>query len=63
MDGAHRWAQVYTADDLPDTRSALAVEPMTAPPNAFNSGDDLIVLEPAGSAGATVMVRWGIRAV
>jgi len=27
-------------------RRALAVEPMTAPPDAFNSGDDLVVLEP-----------------
>jgi aldose 1-epimerase len=27
----------------------LAVEPMTYPPKAFGSGDDLIVLEPGGS--------------
>lgn len=62
MDGAHRWAQVYTADDLPDARSALAVEPMTAPPDAFNSGDDLVVLAAAGSDGDTFSARWGIRA-
>ncbi len=62
LDGAHRWVQVYTADDLPDPRSALAVEPMTAPPDAFNSGDDLTVLSPAGSAGDTVTVHWGVRA-
>ena len=62
LDGHHRWAQVYTADELPEPRSALAVEPMTAPPNAFNSGDDLTVLAPAGSDGDTVTVQWGVRA-
>lgn len=31
------------------TRQALAVEPMTCPPDAFRSGIDLIVLEPAAS--------------
>lgn len=57
MDEHHRWVQVYTADDLPDARSALAVEPMTAPPNAFGSGDDLLVLAP----GELVTLTWGIR--
>ncbi len=61
LDGAHRWVQVYTGDELSEPRSALAVEPMTAPPDAFNSGDDLTVLAPAGSAGDTVTVRWGVR--
>jgi hypothetical protein len=31
---------------------------MTCPPNAFVSGDDLVVLQPKES----VTVRWGIRA-
>lgn len=55
------WVQVHTAD-LPDpeqTRRGLAVEPMTCPPDAFNSGQDLVVLEPGGSHQA----RWTIRAV
>ena len=30
-------------------RKALAVEPMTCPPDAFNSGVDLVVLEPGRS--------------
>ena len=30
-------------------RKALAVEPMTCPPDAFNSGADLIVLQPGRS--------------
>ena len=53
------WLQAYTGDDQPpDTaRTALAVEPMTAPPDAFNSGDDLVVLDP----GATFSAGWGIR--
>ncbi|MEQ7739853.1 aldose epimerase, partial [Escherichia coli] len=37
----------------------LAVEPMTCPPNAFNSGVDLIRLEPGGTCAAT----WSIFTV
>jgi aldose 1-epimerase len=59
MDASHPWVQVYTADDLTPPRSALAVEPMTAPPDAFNSGEDLLVLEP----GETRTLSWGIRAL
>ena len=53
------WLQAYTGDDQPPeaARTALAVEPMTAPPDAFNSGDDLVVLDP----GATFSASWGIR--
>jgi aldose 1-epimerase len=48
---------LYTGDDRPDVnRRSLAVEPMTCPPNAFRSGDDLIVLEPGGSFQGV----WGI---
>jgi aldose 1-epimerase len=38
------WMQLYTGE-LRD-RKGLAVEPMSCPPDAFNSGQDLIVLEP-----------------
>ena len=62
MDEHHGWVQVYTADDLPEARAALAVEPMTAPPDAFNSGDDVIRLAPHGSPGDAVTFTWGIRA-
>ncbi len=59
VDAAHPWLLVYSADDVPATaRRSLAVEPMTAPPDAFNSGDDLVTLEPGGTHRAT----WGIRA-
>jgi aldose 1-epimerase len=58
-DAAYRWLQVFTGDPLEAamSRTALAVEPMTCPPNAFVSGDDLLVLEP----GESVTCRWGIR--
>jgi aldose 1-epimerase len=58
-DGAYRWLQVFTGDPLEPAmrRTALAVEPMTCPPNAFASGEDLVVLGP----GESVSCRWGIR--
>jgi aldose 1-epimerase len=60
MDTANPWLQVFTSDSLePERRrAAVAVEPMTCPPNAFVSGEDLIVLQPRES----VTVRWGIKA-
>jgi aldose 1-epimerase len=53
------WLQVFTGDALsPDRqRRALAIEPMTCPPNAFVSGTDLITLAP----GERVTHHWGIR--
>lgn len=60
VDEHHPWLMLYTADDVPATaRRSLAVEPMTAPADAFSSGEDLRVLEP----GETLAVSWGIRAV
>jgi aldose 1-epimerase len=55
----YRWLQVFTGDPLgPDRRrKAVAIEPMTCPPNAFVTGDDLLVLEP----GQAVTHTWGIR--
>lgn len=38
------WAQVCTGTGL--GHRGLAVEPMTCPPDAFNSGTDLVVLQP-----------------
>ena len=52
--------QLYTGDKAPEVerrRSGLAVEPMTCAPDAFNSGDGLIVLEP----GASHTALWGIE--
>lgn len=64
MDGAHRWVQVYTGDDLGDrARTSLAVEPMTAPPDAFRTGEDLVTLAPAGEEGDEHSSSWGLRAL
>ena len=51
---------MFTGDPLePERRrKALAVEPMTCPPNAFATGDDLLVLQP----GEAVTHTWGIEA-
>ncbi|MGD7786202.1 aldose-1-epimerase, partial [Escherichia coli] len=38
------WVQVYSGEKL--QRQGLAIEPMSCPPNAFNSGTDLLLLEP-----------------
>lgn len=38
------WLQIYSGEKL--NRQGLAVEPMSCPPNAFNSGIDLMLLEP-----------------
>ena len=56
---AYQWVQVFTGDSLPlksRRASGIAVEPMTCPPNSFNSGDDLLVLEP----GQEFAASWGI---
>ncbi|MEV7634409.1 aldose 1-epimerase family protein [Microbacterium sp. NPDC089318] len=55
------WVQVHTADHVIPARHriGLAVEPMTCPPNAFNSGDDLVVLLPEMTHNA----HWSIHAL
>jgi aldose 1-epimerase len=52
-----RWVQVFTPDDHPGRGRAVAVEPMTCPPDALNSGTDLITLAP----GEEWSGSWGIR--
>lgn len=52
------WVQVFTPGDFPGKSGrAIAIEPMTCPPDALNSGTDLIVLP----AGGTWAGRWGVR--
>ena len=50
---------VFTGDGEPTVeRRSIAVEPMSCAPNAFASGDGLVVLPPGGRwTGA-----WGIAA-
>ena len=61
MDDRHGWIQVYTAEKDATPRQAIAVEPMTSPPDAFRSGTDLVVLAPAGTDGDEFSGSWGIR--
>lgn len=56
-DPAFGWVQVYTAPDYPGRGRAVAVEPMTCPPDALNSGVDLVEL----AAGARWTGSWGLR--
>jgi aldose 1-epimerase len=58
-DDRHGWLQLFTADDVGEaSRRSLAVEPMTAPADAFRSGRGLIVLAP----GERVEASWGVVA-
>lgn len=53
------YAQAYTGDTLsPDRirRAGVALEPMTCPPDAFNTGEGLLTIEP----GRTWTGTWGI---
>jgi aldose 1-epimerase len=57
-DESYPYLMLFTGDPLPEVnRRALAVEPMTCPPNAFRTGRDLIRLEP----GQSFTSAWGIR--
>jgi len=53
------WLQLFTGDTLaePHRRRAIAVEPMTCPPNSFVTGQDLIILDP----GQSVAHSWGLE--
>ncbi len=64
MDAHHGWVQLFTGDALPrHARASLAVEPMTAPPDTFRSGEDLVVLAPCGQDGDEHSASWGIRSL
>jgi aldose 1-epimerase len=57
VDECYPYLMLFSGDPLPDVRRrSLAVEPMTCPPNAFRTGEALIVLEPGSSFTST----WGI---
>lgn len=60
QDRDHPFVQVFTTPIFPKNgglHTAIAIEPMTAPPNAFNSGQGLRWVEP----GETWTLGWGIR--
>lgn len=60
LDDAHPWLEIYTGDQVPGEkrRQGVGVEPMTCPPNAFNTGIDTIDIKP----GDTYTGTWGIIA-
>jgi aldose 1-epimerase len=59
VDPQFRYLMVYTGDKLEAVsrrRCAIAIEPMTCPPNALRSGTDLLTMMP----GQVVRARWGL---
>jgi aldose 1-epimerase len=59
VDAAYPYLEVFTGDALPDPgrrRQGLGVEPMSAPPNAFATGQLVADLEP----GSSWVGHWGI---
>lgn len=59
VDESFGYLEVFTADTVPEEkrRGSLGVEPMTCPPDAFRTGEDLVRLAPGESTVST----WGIR--
>ena len=51
--------ELYTGDTLEPgrRRRGLGTEPMTCPPNAFQSGNGVLSLEP----GQSITTTWGVR--
>lgn len=56
QDETCRYVHVFVSTQYPGRSRAVAVEPMTGPANAFNSGDGLRWLSPGGS----FTIEWGI---
>ncbi len=59
VDDWFSYLMVFTGDTVdPATRRrcSVAIEPMTCPPNALNTGRDVIVIEPGHDVGG----RWGV---
>lgn len=51
------WLHAFTGEPLPwGAREALAIEPTTAPPDAFRSGVDLVVLAPSQTHTASFTI-------
>jgi aldose 1-epimerase len=60
MDSSYPYVMLFTGDALPDERRrrrGLGVEPMTCAPNAFQTGEGLVTLDP----GETFSGSWGIQ--
>lgn len=60
LDESFHWVQVFTGDTLArGARESIAVEPMTAPADAFNSGTDLVTVDPGRSWTGSFGLRRG----
>jgi aldose 1-epimerase len=60
FDSSFAFVQLYTGHSLPEPsrrRRSIAIEPMTCAPNAFRTGDGLIML----AAGERWAGEWGIE--
>lgn len=59
VDESYPIVELYTGDTLsePRRRRGLGAEPMSCPPNAFQTGEGVLRLEP----GQTTISRWGVR--
>ncbi|WP_426998601.1 aldose 1-epimerase family protein [Pseudarthrobacter sp. N5] len=58
QDDTCQYVHVFVTDTFPGKQKAVAIEPMTGPANAFNSGDGLRWLAP----GESFTMMWGIDA-
>jgi aldose 1-epimerase len=58
FDDVYRYVQLFTGDHPAVERRGVAVEAMTCPPNAFRTGEALVVLQP----GESFRGSWGIGA-
>jgi aldose 1-epimerase len=58
QDETCQYVHVFVTTEFPGRSRAVAIEPMTGPANAFNSGDGLRWLPPGGS----FTMSWGVDA-
>ena len=56
FDDSYQYVQLFTGDHPAVERRGVAVEPMTCPPNAFRTGEGLVVVQP----GEVFRSSWGI---
>lgn len=59
MDRSYQYLMLFTGDSLPDParrRRGLGVEPMTCAPNALQTGEGLVIIQP----GESFTAAWGI---
>jgi aldose 1-epimerase len=58
LDETYPYLQLFTGDSQPSVaRRSIAVEPMTCAPNAFRTGEGVLVLE----SGASTTSTWGVQ--